>query len=80
MIDRKCVWRFVRGPRRKPRVSSGRFSRCFHDPTGASVLDSVAGGAFGIAIARQTDNTTRLAAVNDDDNTIILLQLNVEGF
>jgi hypothetical protein len=43
-------------------------------------IDSVAGGAFGIAIAQQTDDKTRLAAVNDDDNTIIVLGLNTEGF
>jgi hypothetical protein len=42
-------------------------------------IDSVAGGAFGIAIARQTDDKTRLAAVNDDDNTIIVL-VNSEEF
>jgi DNA-binding beta-propeller fold protein YncE len=43
-------------------------------------IDSVAGGAFGIAIAQQTDDKTRLAAVNDDDNTIIVLGLNTERF
>ena len=43
-------------------------------------IDSVAGAAFGIAIAHQTDDEARLAAVNDDDNTIIVLGLNTEGF
>jgi hypothetical protein len=43
-------------------------------------IDSVAGAAFGIAIARQTDDKARFAAVNDDDNTIIVLGLNAEGF
>jgi hypothetical protein len=43
-------------------------------------IDSVAGGAFGIALAQQIDDKTRLAAVNDDDNTIIVLGLNTEGF
>jgi hypothetical protein len=43
-------------------------------------IDSVAGGAFGIAVALQTDDKTRLAAVNDDDNTIIVLGLNTEEF
>jgi hypothetical protein len=42
-------------------------------------IDSVAGAAFGLAIAPQTANTARLAAVNDDDNTIIVLGLNAEG-
>lgn len=39
-----------------------------------------AGGAFGIAIAQQTDDKTRLAAVNHDDNTIIVLGPNTEEF
>jgi hypothetical protein len=43
-------------------------------------IDSVAGAAFEIAIAQQTDEKTRLAAVNDDDNTIIVLGLSTEGF
>jgi hypothetical protein len=43
-------------------------------------IDSVAGAAFGVAIAQQTDDKARLAAVNDDDNTIIVLGLNTEGF
>jgi hypothetical protein len=43
-------------------------------------IDSVLGGAFGIAVGRQNDDTARLAAVNDDDNTIIVLGLNAEGF
>ena len=43
-------------------------------------IDSVAGAAFGIAVACQTDDTTRFAAVNDDDNTIIVLNLNAGEF
>jgi hypothetical protein len=41
-------------------------------------VDPVAGAAFGIAVARQTDDSARFAAVNDDDNTIDVLNLNVE--
>ncbi|MBV8969027.1 MAG: hypothetical protein JO331_08205 [Verrucomicrobia bacterium] len=37
-------------------------------------IDSVAGAAFGIAVARQIEHTARLAAVNDDDNTIIVFR------
>jgi hypothetical protein len=43
-------------------------------------IDSVAGAAFGIAVALQTNDTARFVAVNDDDNTIIVLGLNAEGF
>ena len=43
-------------------------------------IDSVAGAAFGIAVAPQIDDTARFAAVNDDDNTIIVLGLNANGF
>jgi hypothetical protein len=39
-------------------------------------VDSVAGAAFGIAVERKSHDTARLAAVNDDDNTIIVLGLN----
>lgn len=42
-------------------------------------IDSVAGAAFGIAVARQIDDTARFAAVNDDDNTIIVQTLNAGG-
>jgi hypothetical protein len=41
-------------------------------------VDPVAGAAFGIAIARQSDDSARFAAVNDDDNTIDVLNLNIE--
>jgi hypothetical protein len=43
-------------------------------------IDSVAGAAFGIAVAGQTDDKVHFAAVNDDDNTIIVFGLNAEGF
>ncbi|MBV8588314.1 MAG: hypothetical protein JO308_18670 [Verrucomicrobia bacterium] len=39
-------------------------------------VDSNAGAAFGIAVERKSHDTARLAAVNDDDNTIIVLRLN----
>jgi hypothetical protein len=41
-------------------------------------VDPVAGAAFGIAVARPTGDNARFAAVNDDDNTIDVLNLNVE--
>ena len=41
-------------------------------------VDPVAGAAFGIAVARPTGDSARFAAVNDDDNTIDVLNLNVE--
>ena len=43
-------------------------------------IDRNVGGAFGIAITRASDDTVRFAAVNDDDNTIIVLTLNAGGF
>jgi hypothetical protein len=41
-------------------------------------VDPANGAAFGIAVARQTGDSARFAAVNDDDNTIDVLNLNVE--
>jgi hypothetical protein len=41
-------------------------------------VDPANGAAFGIAVARQTGDSARFAAVNDDDNTIDGLNLNVE--
>ncbi len=43
-------------------------------------IDRNVGGAFGLAIAPGSDDTVRFAAVNDDDNTIIVLTLNPGGF
>ena len=43
-------------------------------------VDPVAGAAFGVAVARPIGDSARFAAVNDDDNTIIVLRLNTEGF
>jgi DNA-binding beta-propeller fold protein YncE len=43
-------------------------------------IDRNVGGAFRIAITRASDDTVRFAAVNDDDNTIIVLTLNAGGF
>jgi hypothetical protein len=39
-------------------------------------IDINPGAAFGIAIVPAGENTARFAAVNDDDNTIIVLTLN----
>jgi hypothetical protein len=41
-------------------------------------IDSVTGGAFGIAIVRSNEDRVHFAAVNDDDNTIIVLSLKSE--
>jgi hypothetical protein len=43
-------------------------------------IDRNVGGAFGLAIARGSEEAVRFAAVNDDDNTIIVLTLNSGRF
>jgi hypothetical protein len=50
------------------------------DFIGQLSIDRIAGGAFGIAIVPASENSARFAAVNDDDNTIIVLTLNSGGF
>jgi hypothetical protein len=50
------------------------------DFIGQLSIDRIAGAAFGIAIVPASENTARFAAVNDDDNTLIVLTLNSGGF